>query len=184
MIMLALATQWLVAGAAFLVAVVLLFGWLKTGRKALLIAVIVVAAGGIGTLAAAALIVTDEERIENEIFGVAKDVERNDVEAVLGHVHPDADAIVREAKRRLPDYQFDGVLVRFRRVEIDETKSPRTAAAHFIVTVSGTAKSSGTPIPRGAKGYFEVELVEQGDRWLIRDYQLRDFLEAFQKPQE
>jgi hypothetical protein len=181
-IVFALATQWLVAGAAFIVAVALLFAWLKTGRKALLIGVAVVAVAGVGTLAAAALIVTDKERVENEIYDVAKDVERNDLDAVIDHIHADAQTIIQDAKNRLPSYNFDGVLVRFRRVEIDETQSPRTAKAHFIVDVSGTHKSSSSPIPNGAKGYFEVELVEEGDRWLIRGYRVGDFIEAFQKP--
>lgn len=181
MTVLALATEWIVAGVAFLAAVALMFAWLKTGRKALLIATVLVIAGGVGTLTAAALIVTDKERVENEIRDVARDVQQNDVQAVLDHVDPNADNIIQEAKQRLPNYDFDGVFVRMREVEINESASPRTATAHFIVTVSGTYKSSNSPIPRGAKGYFVVELVEQGDRWLIRNYQLRDFLEAFQK---
>lgn len=181
MMLLALSTEWIVAGVAFLAAVGFLFAWLKTGRKELLIGVAIAVVGGAGTLAAASLIVTDKERVENEIRDVARDVEQNNVSAVLDHVHPEADEIIQEAKRRLPNYDFDGVLVRMREVDIDESATPRTAVARFIVTVSGAHRESNSPIPRGAKGYFEVELVEQGDRWLIRGYKLRNFIEAFQQ---
>jgi len=181
MMLVALATEWFVAGVAFLTAVGFLFAWLKTGNKALLIGVAIALVSGAGTLAAASLIVTDTERVENEIRDVAKDVEQNDLSAVLDHVHPEADEIIQDAKQRLPNYEFESVLVRIRNVEIDETKSPRTALVEFLVIVSGTAKSTNSRLPRQARPFFRVTMVEEGDRWLIRDYELRPTNEAFQK---
>lgn len=184
MILIGLAMQWIVAAATFVAAVGLTLAWFKSGRKALLLGAGAALAVGAVVLVVEAIVVTDEERVEAEVLDVARAVERNDLDAVLDHVHPDAQDLQDDAKLRLQQFEFSSVLVKLQRIEIDQRQMPRTASAHFIVTPSGTHKSSQQPIPRSVKPYLQVEFVEQGDRWLIRSYEVRDFIEAFQKPKQ
>ena len=62
---------------------------------------------------------TDREAIRRTLAQNARDVESNDINAVLSHVASSAPSIATEASNELPRYQFEAVEVKWQMLEID-----------------------------------------------------------------
>ena len=138
----------------------------KTGRGVLLLAMIGVLVLVLGGVALEALVVTDRERVEAALDGGAAAFVDGDVDRVLTFVAPDAtgtQAAVRQVLRRV---DIDAIKITDLTINLVRTTSPPTARASMVCIVSGREKS-GTFAPTTRPVRVEIQLRQQGERWLV-----------------
>jgi hypothetical protein len=145
------------------------FAWMQTGYRALLHAAIGTAALTAGMLLLEYMVDTESERIEATLHRIARDVERNDLDAIYSHVYSGAPDTLALARREFPRYSFQRVNIK-RNVEIvlDETANPPAAHVTFNVTVDVTELASGIDyhVPR----FVQVTLRREGGEWKVAQY--------------
>jgi hypothetical protein len=95
-------------------------------------------------------------------------VERNDIEAALNHVSPNAPGVHR-AKTELRRINFREVDIKSNlEIDISPESSPPTAEVRFNVVVIADVGIGGVDrYPR----YVEAKFIKDGDRWLVDDYE-------------
>ncbi len=116
--------------------VILVFGWMQTGRK-------VVLAAGIGCLllipvafAVASFWVTDSEQIRASIYRTADAVARNDFDAAVEIFQPAQKARIAAAKADLTRFHFDEARVnKLRSIDFVQGSVPPEAEVDLSVTV-------------------------------------------------
>jgi hypothetical protein len=148
--------------------------WLKTGKRALLIASI--ADGGLVVLILLAghWIVTPREEVEATLQTIAADVESNDLNAVLAHIHSSRDDIRRRAEAEMPRYRFTEVRINsIEKVTSDTSADPPTAEAEFYVGASGDfggdigAVYGDRPVTR----FVILKFEKEDGAWKVIDYE-------------
>ena len=144
--------------------------WLQTGYRVLLQSALVSLLLTIAIVVVERLVETDREQIERTLQAIAQDVERNDLEAVLGWVHSSATETRRRAEADFPRYEFHHVSVK-RNLEIAvlQDEPPREVAANFNVVVvvsdrGGLFQQTRAPV------FVEVEFKREEDRWKVLSY--------------
>lgn len=150
-------------GGAVLVAA-LGVAWLKTGRGALL-------GAAIGTLVMTALLlvveqmaVTDREQIRSLIEQAVSDVERNDLPAVLKHVHSKAQTLRDGAEAGMRQYRFERVIARKPLIIVNRDVTPATAHVEFYVNIVVNSRQWGqAQFP----GFVEADLELENERWRV-----------------
>ena len=148
--------------------------WMQTGRRSVFYALMasLVLTGLL--LALERAVETDREQIELTLHRIARDVERNDLEAVLRYVHSEAEWIRRQASDELPRYDFQEVNIKPNlRIRFESDKNPRKAVAEFNAVVvlserSGFLKDSR--IPR----FVIVTFLQEGGAWRVANYEHHD----------
>ena len=152
--------------------------WLKTGARPFCYALVAVVLATALLVTLSGLIVTDRETITATLAQIARDVQRNDLEAVLAHVHSKASEIRRRAELEFPAYEFREVRIQ-ENLEIDvrEFEASKTAEARFNVVVllrdrRGLFQESR--IPR----FVVVSLEQEDQRWKVTDYRHSDAREG------
>jgi ketosteroid isomerase-like protein len=122
-------------------AIVILGGsWIKTGRRVLLYLLGAAIALTVALLAVERLVVTDREAVQDTLYQMARDVEKNDLRLVLSHVHEDAErSIVEQAEYEFPRQTFKKVKIWENKLEIaiHSERNPPEATAKFFVTIEG-----------------------------------------------
>ena len=146
------------------------FVWLQTGRKPLIYVSLACIATTAILVGVEKLIVTDREEIRSILESIAADIERNDLDAVLGHVHPLEKEIYERARKEFPLYEFHSISIKQNLdVTVDRSYVPHRAEARFNVVVvlsDRTGVFKENRIPR----YAIVQLKKNNDRWLVTDY--------------
>ncbi len=161
----------------------LVFGaiWLQTGRKLELYIMFAILAGVAGLIAAGMVSKSDRREVKETLYQVARDVERNDVAAVLAHLHPSKEETRRRAASEMPAYKFQEVNIkRNLEIEVFPDESPPRALASFNVVVVVSDQSgliNGRRVPR----FVRVTFLKEGNDWRIADYTHDDPREGFQK---
>lgn len=165
-------------GGIFLV--ILVASWLNTGHRALLIGAVFVGLITGGLLILEQAIVTPREEIEQTLHRIAADVARNDVPAVLSHIHSEAVAGRARAQLELPRWNFERVTVkRNLEVELKDTQ-PATAIAEFnaVVVLNDSTGVMGTrTIPR----FVIATLKKENGKWRVFDYEHFEFQRGMQE---
>jgi flagellar motor component MotA len=155
--------------------------WLQTGRKIELYVMLAILACTVGLVGVGRFWKSDAQQVKATIQQVARDVERNDVDAVLAHLHPSMDEVRQRAANEMPHYSFEQVKVKSNlAVELFLDESPPRAEATFNVVVIGSDTSgliNGRRVPR----FMRLTLLKEGDAWRISDYQHDDPRVGFQK---
>ena len=151
--------------------ILLCTGWAKTGRKEVLyglIAVIVLCALVLGMQR---FVVTDGEKALATLKQIASDVERNELSAVLGHIHSRATSIRAEAESEFPRYRFKEVkITKIHEVEVKLDHVPPQITIKFNVVVSGS-DAEGVLGDRNVPRYVVVTFEKDDDgAWRVRDY--------------
>jgi|CXWL01.1.fsa_nt_gi hypothetical protein len=161
----------------------LVFGaiWLQTGRKIELYIMLAIITGVVGVLVVGRLWKSDRQQVKATLYQAARDVERNDLDSVLVHLHPSRSDIRQLAINELPLYKFESVKIKQNlEIEVFPDESPPRALASFNVVVVATDRSgvmSGRPVPR----FVHVTFLKVGDDWRIADFDHGDPSQGFKK---
>ena len=121
-------------------------------------------------------VVTDVESVEYTLEAVAAALEINDVEQVLAHVAPDAGRLRAAIGTYVPRIKIsDAKVGRDLKVTVNHLTQPPTARAVFTGRITGESRnpSSGYPYDNFLQR-FAIKLRQEGDRWLLADYELID----------
>ncbi|HUG70333.1 MAG TPA: hypothetical protein VMM76_21470 [Pirellulaceae bacterium] len=155
--------------------------WLQTGRKIELYIMLAVVAGVVGVLIAGNVWKSDRQQVKTTLHQIARDVERNDVDAVLAHLHPRMTAVRHRAATEMPSYKFDEVKIKQNlEIEVFPTESPPRAVSSFNVVVVASDRS-GLINNRRVPRFVQVTFLKVGDHWRISDYSHEDPREGFKK---
>jgi hypothetical protein len=152
--------------------VVLGFTWLQTGRRPLLYAALACVVLTVCGVLIGRWVVTDREAIDAVLRQMAREVERNDLDAVLQHVHSQSPQIRARASAEFPQYQFESVSIKSNlQITVDQAKNPPEAVAKFNVLVVGSLRDQSIQHSRALR-YVVVSHVSKG-RWPLAGIFLR-----------
>jgi hypothetical protein len=153
-------------------AVGIIIALLKTGRGLYLTWL-----GGVLLLALAVIaieryVVTDRELVEDTLYGAAAALEANDVEAVTSYLAAAGEALEREVRSRMRTMEVrEARIISDLRIELSPLEIPPKATATFLGRVQ--FKPSSVPLEQ-FMGRFKIQLVKEGDRWLVQSYELNE----------
>ncbi|TWT82885.1 hypothetical protein CA13_43480 [Planctomycetes bacterium CA13] len=153
-----------------LLGVLLLYGWLQTGKKPPAIVGLVFLLLIPFAWVIASHVVTDRERIEELIYEVATAVEAEDYEKVYAFIgDPEA---LRRARVELPIYDFDMAKVNsIRRITLVPSSDPLEADVDMTVKVDVSMTSGAMRHMRGPRRII-LKLQKTGqDEWKVIQYQ-------------
>jgi len=154
-----------------LIEAVLAVALLKTGRGVLLFAMIGVLVVAAGVYGIDVLIVSDEERVAESLYGICHAMEADDQEAVLSYIAPRNLDTRNRAIWAMDQGIVDSWTTRGLEIKINEVEFPRTAKVGFIGTISGRYEASPDLGSQTAKLRFVLTFEEQEDgQWLIIDH--------------
>ena len=145
--------------------------WMQTGRKSALYALLCSLVATAGLLVLERLIVTDREQIDTILHQAARDVERNDLEALFRYTHSRAESIRRQARAELPRYVFEQVSIKSNlEINVRTDRDPPTARARFnaVVTLS---EREGLIHHRRIPRFVIVVFEKEGDEWRVVGYE-------------
>jgi len=144
---------------------------LKTGRGVILFVMLGVLAVVLGLVGLEWFVVTDAERVEETLDRAAAALQAGDLPGVLDCCHPTAARSRAEARRALDWIEFTKVRITDLKVSINRLSSPPSARAEGIVVVSGHDRhGSFEEMTRPIR--FQVELRQEGPRWLVTGHAL------------
>lgn len=148
--------------------------WMQTGRKSALYALLgaLLATGAL--LVLERFIVTDREQIDILLHQAAREVERNDLEALFRHTHSRAEWIRQQARAELPRYVFENVSIKSNlEITVRADRRPPTARARFnaVVTLS---EREGLIHDRRIPRYVVVDFEKEDDAWRVVGYEHHD----------
>jgi uncharacterized membrane protein YhiD involved in acid resistance len=155
--------------------------WMQTGRRSVFyaLAAALVLTGLL--LALERAVETDREQIESTLYHIARDVERNDLEAVLRHAHSEAKWIRRQASDELPRYDFQDVNIKSNlTIRLESDEDPRQAVAEFNVVVVLSDRLGFLKDRRIPRFVIVTFLRENGD-WRVTDYEHHDPREGLKR---
>jgi hypothetical protein len=152
------------------IAVGIIIAILKTGRGLYLTWL-----GGVVLLALLVIVieryvVTDREKVEDTLYGAAAALEANDVEGVASYLASAGEALEREVRSRMRTMEVRKArIVSDLRIEFSPLETPPKAIATFLGRVE--FKAASVPLEQYL-GRFKIQLVKEGDRWLVQSYDL------------
>lgn len=112
---------------------------------------------------------TPREAVERTLYELADTVEANDVAGALEYIAPGASQIRRDVEQVMPLVNIDTAnILGSPRIEVDMTATPPEATVECRGFVHGTMKQNG--MKGGDTAQMTIYFVQQGDRWLVRDY--------------
>jgi hypothetical protein len=158
----------------FVVLLALGAAWSATGRKELLYALGVTLLLIFVGLVVEKLIITDREAIRATLLVIARDVQSNNIRAIVGHVHSSNPELKQKAEAELPNYRFTECrITKIHLINVDARSEPRSAIVEFNVIASGSFKEAGieltdTAIPRWVKLHMGRE---KDGRWTVKQYE-------------
>ena len=174
------ATPWVIVIGVIAVAL-LAVSWAKTGRKEILYALGVCLLLFGGLLVLQRVINTDSEELFATLNTIAGDVERNDLKAVLGHIHSQSSQVRKDAEDEFPKYRFKTVdITRIREIRLEPKHVPPQAVIEFSVIVTGSdaaGELNDQKVPRFVIAIFRKE---EG-RWRLHHYEHHDPQQAIMK---
>lgn len=164
--------QPLVVLAAGVAVLVMLYGVLhQTGKRWALYAMIATTVVVAGLLVLERLVVTPEESIKGTLATIARDAQRNDVDAVISHISRRAPEMQTQARTLLKPFKLEEVKIK----QIDQLKvqsdgTPPVASALVKVLAVGGDRA-GTLQHQRALRDFRVEFVLEDGVWRVRGYE-------------
>lgn len=147
--------------------------WTTSGRNELLYAMGAAIVLLIAGLITERLVVTDREAIRQTLVEIAHDVQANDRQAVVRHVHSSAPQLKQKALAELPHYQFTECRVtRVHLIDIDSHAEPRSAMVEFNVIATGTFSQAGLEATGTFPRWIKLHMLREKDgRWTVADYE-------------
>ncbi|MEO8498924.1 MAG: hypothetical protein ABI614_28000 [Planctomycetota bacterium] len=155
--------------------------WLQTGRKIELVIMLAIIAGVVGVLVAGRFWKSERQQVKTTLYQIARDVERNDVDALLAHLHPSMSEVRQRAAAEMPLYKFEAVKIKQNlEIELFPNESPPRAVTSFNIVVIASDRSgliNGRHVPR----FVHVTFLKSGNDWLVSDYDHDDPTQGFKK---
>jgi hypothetical protein len=150
-------------------------GWVKTGRRVFIVLLAIAITLTVALVALERVVKTDREQVRDKLFQMARDVENNNVNAVLGHLHSQVSpGTVAKIKSDLPPQKFRRVDIKHNlKIDVFSDRSPPRAEARFNVEIAGDFNYQGDHHPNGrvlltvTLGFYE----EEDGRWQVADYE-------------
>jgi hypothetical protein len=158
--------------AAGVAVVIVLYGVLQqTGKRWVLFVMLAAALLTAGLVVLERMIVTPEEAVKATLYAVARDVQRNDIDAVVSHISRRAPDIQQLARTQLQPVTMEEVKVkRISQLVAQPTGRPPTASA-VVQVLAVRGDRSGTFQHRRGVFEFRVDFVEEDGWWRIRHYE-------------
>ena len=154
-----------------LIAMAMIFGWMQTGKKAVLLVGLALLLLIPVTFAVAASWVTDRELISDAIYRTADAVANNDIEGALQVIEPVQRARIEAARADLMRFHFDEARVnKLRTIDILADNDPPQAEVDMSVTVAVSDQRGqfrNMRVPR--RVILQFRKSASGD-WLVYDY--------------
>ena len=155
--------------------------WLQTGRKIELYIMLGILASVATLLVVSNVLKSERRQVSATLDQIAKDVERNDVDAVLAHLHSSMLDVQRRAAKEMRRFDFDEVRIkRNLEIEVFPDESPPRAEASFNVVVVASDRSglvNGRRVPR----FMRVTFLKENQAWRVSAYEQDDPREGFKK---
>lgn len=159
---------WLVGG--ILVEGTLAVVLINTGQGKILFFMGLVALVSLGGLAAEQWVVTDREQVEGTLDRARIALEANDAAGLLQLMAPEAGNLRERVNSALPRYTITAARIGGLKIDFTSTSEPKSAVAQFTARVTGRDQGGEVPYDTYV-GRFTIELRQEGDRWLMYDYQ-------------
>jgi hypothetical protein len=155
------------AGAVALTLALVVYWETRSPRAQLAIALVVLVTAAL--LVAEWLIETPREAVARALHQLAATVEANDVPGALSYFSPKAAEIRRDVETLMPEVTIDMArIVGTPEIEVDERRSPMTAAVKLQGVVRGKVKR--TSLQGTVPDKLTLQMEFDGSRWLILDY--------------
>jgi hypothetical protein len=170
--------MWLFDSPIYIVLIGIVLGvfvggaWTATGRKELLYALGSVVAVTVIMLIAERLVTTDGEAIRATLAEIARDVQANDMQRVVGHIAKGSPSLVQKAQNEMPNYKFTECRVtKVFKIDVDASAEPRSALVEFNVYVDGKFGQGGFEATGPAFRRIDLQLVREEDgKWRVENY--------------
>ena len=185
---------WLLEKPLFIVAIGLLTSallggfWLQTGRKPLVYALALVVSLTCALVLLERAVETDREQIEATLEQISRDVERNDLDAVLRYLDPTATEIRRRAAAEFARFEFQRVSIKQNlEISIQADQQPAAATATFNVVVVLSERSglhrerSGMREEIRAPQFIMLNLRKEEGTWQVTDFDHQPPQAGFQR---
>lgn len=156
-------------------------GWIMSGRKEALYTAAGLFIFFVALIIVERLMISDREAIRETVVRIARDVEKNNREAVFAAIHPKATDILAQAQSEMPQYTFQECRVtRIEETVINATAKPKTAEVEFYVAAKGSFKEGGGiaiegSVPRIVRLFLEQDAE---GKWKVVNYSHRAPLET------
>jgi hypothetical protein len=146
--------------------------WTATGRKELLYALGAVVTLTVAWLLVERMVVTDREAVRATLAEIARDVQANNMQRVLGHIAKGNPSLVQRAQTEMPNYKFTECRVtKVHKTDIDSASEPRSALVEFNVAVTGTFSQGGFEGSGRYLRWVQLQLVREEDgKWRVQNY--------------
>ena len=146
--------------------------WTATGRKELLYALGAVVALTVAWLVVERMVVTDREAVHAKLREIARDVQANNMQKVLGHIAKGSPSLVQRAQAEMPNYKFTECRVtKIHKTDIDSASEPRSALVEFNVVVTGSFSEGGFEASGRYPRWVQLQLIREADgQWRVQNY--------------
>lgn len=160
--------------AVVLIQFVLVVVLYQTGRGVVLVAMAAVLVLGLVGLAIEWVVVTDRERVSDQLQELATAVERGDVQRVLASIDPQAAPVRADAQQYMDRFEIDSARLHLLSLHINQVTNPATARVRVRIAASGRDLRGQSPWERFVRT-IELELREENERWVIHSYRLEPY---------
>jgi hypothetical protein len=145
--------------------------WLQSGHKGMMYAMLAAIVFTATAMLVERTVETDREQVRKTLLDVAGDVERNDLNAVMKHVHPTLTNVRQEAEAEMQRWDFDDVSIKQNlEIVVFPDEQPPRAVAEFNVSVIVTDQSGSMGQQRGLQ-LARVTFLKVGEEWLVSHYE-------------
>ena len=159
--------------AGIVIEAILLVMLLQSGRRAVLYAILAVALVVGGLLFLERQVVTDTEAIRATIHEIARDLQSNNLSAVLRHVSSTSPELREDATQRLKLVVLERVkITTIRQITVHPRANPPLAEAEFSVLVIGGDRLKQVTDQRVPLSFL-VELCKEAGHWRVSGYEMR-----------
>ncbi len=147
--------------------------WTASGRKEMLYALGGVVALTVIWLIVERLVVTDREAIRATLGQIARDVQDNDLNRLMGHIAKGNPSLAQKARAEMPNYKFTECRVtKVHETDVDAGSEPRSAIVEFNVLASGTFRQGSLEVSDTVPRWVRLQMVREEDgRWRVQDYE-------------
>jgi hypothetical protein len=147
--------------------------WTSSGRRELLYALGAVVVLAVTMLIVERAVITDREAIRTKLAEIARDVQANDMQRVLGHIAKGNPSLIGRVQNEMPNYDFTECRVtKIHKTDIDSSAEPRSAIVEFNVRFDGKFGRGGFEMRGPGVRWIRLQMVREEDgQWRVLNYE-------------